>query len=110
MSISNARKLRRNLTDAERALWKHLRMRQIAGYKFRRQQPIGKYIVDFMNFEKRVIVEWDGGHHSQQGDYDSTRTAWFEAEGYRVLRFWNNQVLKEIEAVKEVILDVLKRE
>ncbi len=107
MTISKARTLRKNLPDAERALWKQMRMRQIAGYKFRRQQPIGKYIVDFVNFGERVIIELDGGHHSQQVDYDSTRTAWLEAEGYRVLRFWNNQVLEEIEAVKEVILIVL---
>ena len=110
MTISKARALRKNLTNAERVLWKQMRMRQIGGYKFRRQQPIGKYIVDFVNFEKRVIIELDGGHHSQQVNYDSTRTAWLEAEGYRVLRFWNNQVLEEIEAVKEVILNVLKRE
>ena len=107
MTISKARTLRKNLTDAERALWKQMRVRQIGGYKFRRQQPIGKYIVDFVNFEKRVIVELDGGHHSQQVDYDTARTAWLEAKGYRVFRFWNNQVLEEIEAVKEVILDVL---
>ncbi|MCH7713874.1 MAG: endonuclease domain-containing protein [Chloroflexi bacterium] len=110
MTISNARTLRKNLTDAERALWKQMRMRQIGGYKFRRQQPIGKYIVDFVNFEKKVVVELDGGHHSQQVDYDTTRTAWLEAKGYRVMRFWNNQVLEEIEAVKEVILDFLNEE
>ena len=107
MTISKARKLRKNLTEAERALWRHLRTRQIGGYKFRRQQPIEKYIVDFVNFEKRVVVEVDGGHHSQQVDYDSSRTAWLEAQGYRVLRFWNNQVLGEIEAVKGAILDIL---
>ena len=105
MTISKARKLRKNLTDAERALWRHLRTRQIAGHKFRRQQPIGRYIVDFVNFEERLIVEVDGGHHSEQVDRDATRTTWLEARGYRVLRFWNNQVLEDIEAVKEVILD-----
>ena len=110
MTISNARTLRKNLTDAERALWKQMRMRQIGGYKFRRRQPIGKYIVDFVNFEKKVVVELDGGHHSQQVDYDTTRTAWLEAKGYQVMRFWNNQVLEEIEAVKEVILDFLNEE
>ena len=108
MTISKARELRKNLTDAERALWKHLRARQIGGYKFRRQQPIGKYIADFVNFKERLIVEVDGGHHSQQVDHDATRTAWLESKGYRVLRFWNIQVLEEIEAVKEVILIVLR--
>ena len=110
MPSSNARDLRKNLTDAERALWRHLRLRQLNGYKFRRQQPMGHYIVDFVNFKRRVIVELDGGHHSQQVDYDADRTAWLEAQRYRVLRFWNNQVLEEIEAVKGEIASVLEQE
>ena len=85
-------------------------MRQINGYKFRPQQPIGPYIVDFVNFERRVIIELDGGQHSQQMVYDSKRTAWLEAQGYRVLRFWNNQVLQEIEAIKAIISKVLEDE
>ena len=110
MPNGKARTLRKNLTDAERILWKHLRMRQLIGYKFRRQQPIGHYIVDFVSFESRVIVELDGGHHSMQVGYDADRTAWLEAQGYRVLRFWNNQVLEEIEAVKGEIANVLEQE
>ena len=78
------------------------------GYKFRRQQPIGLYIVDFVSFEGRVVIELAGGQHSQQMDYDSKRTAWLEAQGYQVLRFWNNQVLKEIEAVKAIVSKVLE--
>ena len=109
MSVSKTRELRKNPTECEQALWKHLRMRQINGYKFRRQQPIGPYIVDFVSFERRVIIELDGGQHSQQMVYDSKRTAWLEAQGYHVLRFWNNQVLEEAEAVKAVILKVLER-
>lgn len=109
MNTSKARELRKNLTESEQVLWKHLRMRQINGYKFRRQQPIGAYIVDFVSFERRVIIELDGGQHSQQVVYDSNRTAWLEAPGYHVLRFWNNQVLEEAEAVKAVILKVLER-
>ena len=109
MNTSKARELRKHLTESEQALWKHLRMRQINGYKFRRQQTIGPYIVDFVNFERRVIIELDGGQHSQQVVYDSNRTAWLEAQGYHVLRFWNNQVLEEAEAVKAVILKVLER-
>ena len=83
-------------------------MRQIGGYKFRRQQPIGPYIVDFVSFERKVIIEVDGGQHSQQTEYDAERTAWLSAQGYRVLRFWNNQISEEVEAVKAGILKVLK--
>ena len=81
MNVSIARELRKNPTEGEQALWKHLRMRQLAGYKFRRQQPIGPYIVDFVSFERRVIIEVDGGQHSRQADYDTERTAWLEAQG-----------------------------
>ena len=108
MNASNARQLRKNPTEAEQALWKHLRLCQLGEYKFRRQQPIGWYIVDFVNFEKRVVIELDGGQHSQQVDYDAERTAWLNAQGYLVLRFWNNQVMKEVEAVKAAILQVLE--
>ena len=108
MSIAKARDLRNNLTKSEQALWKHLRMRRLAGYKFRRQQPIGAYIVDFVNFKRRVIIEVDGGQHSQQMDYDAERTVYLEAQGYQVLRFWNRQVLEEIKAVKTVVLKVLE--
>ena len=108
MNASNARQLRKNPTEAEQALWKHLRLCRLGEYKFRRQQPIGWYIVDFVNFEKRVVIELDGGQHSQQVDYDAERTAWLNAQGYLVLRFWNNQVMKEVEAVKAAILQVLE--
>ena len=108
MTTTKARQLRKNSTESEQVLWKHLRLCQLGGYKFRRQQPIGWYIVDFVNFEKRVIIELDGGHHSQQVDYDAQRTACLNAQGYRVLRFWNNQIMKEIEAVKAVIVQVLE--
>ena len=110
MNVARARELRKSPTKSERALWKHLRMRQINGYKFRRQQPIGRYIVDFVNFERRVVIELDGGQHSQQMVYDSKRTAWLEAQGYQVLRFWNNQILEEAEAVKAIILKALECE
>ncbi|GMQ84361.1 MAG: hypothetical protein BMS9Abin06_1150 [Gammaproteobacteria bacterium] len=102
-----ARELRKNPTDAEKLLWKHLRRRQINGYKFQRQQPLGSYIVDFACFEKRLIIEVDGGQHGEQVSYDSTRSVWLESQGFKVLRFWNNQVLNEVEAVKEVIAKVL---
>ena len=77
--------------------------------KFRRQQPIGQFIVDFVCFERRVIVEVDGGQHAQKVPYDEQRTRWLEAQGYRVLRFWNNEVLANTEAVAQVILDVVER-
>jgi len=102
-----ARKLRKNPTEAELKLWKHLRLRQLGGYKFRRQHSVGPYIVDFACLEKKLIVEVDGGQHSVKVDYDTERMAWLESQGFRVLRFWNNEVLKEIEVVKEAIAEVL---
>ena len=101
------RELRKNPTESEQILWEHLRLRQLGGYKFRRQQPLGPYFVDFVCLEKRLIVEVDGGQHSEQVAYDSERSAWLEAQGFRILRFWNNEVLKEIEVVKEVIAEAL---
>jgi len=84
-------------------LWSHLRIKQMEGNRFRRQQPIGPYVVDFVCFEKKLVVELDGGQHAEQSAYDAERTTWLESQGFRVLRFWNHQVLREIEAVKEVI-------
>ncbi len=107
MTTARARELRRHPTDAELVLWKHLSRRQIGGYKFRRQQPLGKYIVDFVCFEKRLIIELDGGQHFEQVSYDSGRTEWLESQGFRLLRFWNNQVLGEIEGVKQAIYTAL---
>ena len=107
MNKTKARQLRKNMTEAELALWRHLRLRQLIGCKFRRQQPIGNYIVDFVCFEKQLIIEIDGGQHSQQSAYDCERDEWLQKEGFRVIRFWNNQVLEEIEAVKEIIADLL---
>ena len=95
------------MTDAERTLWRHLRLRQMRWCKFRRQQPIGPYIIDFVCFEKRLVIELDGGQHSSQTSYDLKRTAWLEGQGFQVLRFWNNKVLKEMEVVKQVIWEKL---
>ena len=88
-------------------LWRHLRLRQLEGYKFRRQQPLGPYIVDFVCFEKRLIIELDGGQHNEQVAYDSERSAWLAKRGYRVLIFCNDQLLKEIGSVKDVIAEAL---
>lgn len=107
MNTIKARELRKNPTESEQILWKHLRLRQLGGYKFRRQQPLGPYFVDFVCLEKKLIVEVDGGQHSEQVAYDSERSAWLGAQGFRILRFWNNEVLKEIEVVKEVIAETL---
>ena len=106
-TIARARKLRSNLTDAESYLWRHLRFRQIAGHKFRRQRPIGPYIVDFVCLEKKVVIEVDGGQHAETEISDHTRDKWLRAHGYVVLRFWNNEVLREVQAIKETILRAL---
>lgn len=91
------------MTDAERALWLLLRGRQIAGLKFRRQHPYGDYILDFVCLENKLAIEVDGGQHDQQAEYDDNRTRKLQLAGFRVPRFWNNEVLKEIESVKEKI-------
>jgi adenine-specific DNA-methyltransferase len=98
-----ARALRNNLTDAERHLWRHLRLRNIQGLKFRRQHPIAGFIADFACVEARLVVELDGGQHADATHYDEARTRKIEANGYRVLRFWNNDVLQQTDAVLEVI-------
>jgi len=108
MDKIKARELRKNLTDAERALWRCLRLRQFDGNKFRRQQHIGKYIVDFVCLEKKLIIEVDGSQHSEQTDYDSMRDAWLKKQGFCVLRFWDNQVFNEIDGVKEMIIEALQ--
>jgi very-short-patch-repair endonuclease len=108
MEKNRARELRKNLTDAEKMLWNHIRLRQMGDYKFRRQQPIGKYIVDFVCLEKRLIIEVDRGQHDEQSPYDSNRDSWLISQGYRILRFWNNQIFGELEAVKETIFETLK--
>ncbi len=105
---ARARQLRRHSTEAESALWKHLRARQLDGYKFRRQVPLGQYVVDFVCFERRLIVEIDGGHHQGQAVYDDERTKWLESQGFRVLRFWNNEVLGQMEGVAQAILKELE--
>ena len=108
VGISKARQLRKNPTKAESTLWRHLRGRRLEGYKFRRQVPLGRYIVDFVSFERRLIIELDGGHHQVQAAYDNQRTQWLESQGFRVLRFWNNQVLGQTEAIAQAILEALE--
>jgi very-short-patch-repair endonuclease len=99
---SHARRLRRDATDVERKLWQQLRNRQLGGLKFRRQATVGGHIADFLCAEKRLIVELDGGQHSQEAD--AARTAHLEELGYRVIRFWNNEVNDNLDGVLQAIL------
>ncbi|MGO9869475.1 MAG: endonuclease domain-containing protein, partial [Rhodomicrobium sp.] len=102
-----ARKLRSDATDAESRLWNALRNRQMNGFKFKRQVPFGAYVADFICVEAKLIVEADGGQHAEQMAADNTRTEYFESGGYRVLRFWNNDVLQNLDGVLETIAGVL---
>jgi very-short-patch-repair endonuclease len=103
------RKLRNTMTDAETRLWQRLRGSQIAGCKFRRQHPFLDYILDFVCLEKRLVVEVDGGQHLDSGR-DRMRDRRLQEAGFRVLRFWNNEVLQEMDAVVEVIWNALQGE
>ena len=97
-----AKTLRKNQTEAEKIIWRQLRSKGLSGLKFRRQQPIGDYIVDFVCLEKKLIIEVDGGQHAES-ENDQKRDAWLQSEGYTVLRFWNNDVLGNVEGVMEMI-------
>lgn len=99
--------MRREPTDAETRLWLAFKDRRLGPYKFRRQHPIDRYIVDFACLEARLIVELDGGQHATQVRYDDARTRCLEALGFRVLRFWNNDALSNIEGVLTMILAAL---
>ncbi len=101
--VAIAKNLRKNPTDAENLLWSRLKARQIEGFKFRRQEPVGNYIADFVCFEKLIIVEVDGGQHAFKDSNDSKRDGWFRSQGFKVLRFWNNDVFGNIEGVLEKI-------
>ena len=103
-----ARTLRRDQTDVERKLWSMLRGRQLGGFKFRRQVPIDRYFADFACVEAKLIVELDGGQHADQVAYDAERTAMLEAWGWRVVRFWNDDVLVNADGVAETILNALR--
>lgn len=106
---ARARTLRKSQTDAELLLWKQLRNRYTAKYKFRRQHAFGPYFLDFVCLEKWLVVEVDGSQHMQQMAYDEKRTAWLESRGFRVLRFWDNDVLTRTDSVMQVILEALNR-
>jgi very-short-patch-repair endonuclease len=95
----NARNLRNEATDAERELWKYLRGRRLEGFRFRRQVPIAGFIADFVCPQAKLIVELDGGQHQQQEEYDAERSRILVVLGYRVLRYWNNAVMQDLESV-----------
>ncbi len=108
MASTNARLLRTNPTEAEKRLWTILRRQQDAGNRFRRQAPIGRYIVDFVCLRRRLVIEIDGGQHADRVQADAARSAWLESQGFRVLRFWNNDVLGNTNGVLEAILQALR--
>jgi L-lysine 2,3-aminomutase len=106
--VERARRLRRDMTDAERFVWRQFRHRRFAQFKFRRQVPLGHYIVDFMCFDRRLIIELDGGQHTLRREYDDRRTKWLEQRGYRVLRVWNDEVFDDWETVEQAIWNYLQ--
>lgn len=101
------RDLRRNPTPAEAKLWQALRGNQLAGVHFRRQHPLGTYIVDFCAARLKLVIEVDGAQHKDQNDYDQLRTAELQRKGYQVLRFWNRQVLDDLDGVLRVIKEII---
>ena len=101
-----ARQLRTDMTDAERRLWSLVRNRRLDGHKFRRQHPIGPFIADFACVERMLIIEADGGQHADNPD-DQRRTDWLQDQGWRLVRFWNNDILRNAEGVAAAILQSL---
>lgn len=101
-----AKHLRRHMTESENRLWQHLRAHRLNGQKFRRQQPIGPYVVDFVHFGARLIVEADGGQHNH-APRDEQRDDWLRKQGFRVLRFWNHEIMGNLEGVLATILDAV---
>ena len=102
-----ARNLRKYMTDTERFVWSKIRKKQFAGFRFRRQKPVGPFIVDFVCPEALLVLELDGGQHAVQKEADAARTRWLEENGFRVLRFWSIDVFKEWESVEAVIVSAL---
>ena len=108
----NARKLRKNMTEQERKLWNMIKNRQFYNFRFKRQYPIGNYIVDFVCREEKIIIEIDGGQHNEgvNIEADNTRTAFLNSEGYKVIRFWNNNIDNNLTGVFEELKKVFKVE
>ncbi len=108
--MHRAGELRKELTPAEAKLWLHLRGNQLKGVSFRRQHAIGKYIVDFYSPKKNLVIELDGSQHLEQEGYDEERTKYLESQGYKVMRFWNNQVMNDIDSVIRAIIFAMEPE
>jgi len=108
--MTQSRKIRNSCTPAERILGSQIRNRQVEGVKFRRQQAIGNYIVDFVSLEKKLIIELDGGQHSEDANLlnDESRTNWLNSQGFRVVRFWNNDIFNNLDGVILTIQKTLK--
>ena len=106
--FAHAQELRQNQTPAELRLWACLKGHRGDSMRFRRQHAIGKYVADFCCPRKKLIIELDGSQHLEQEQYDSERTAFFEAQGFRGLRFWNDEVMKDVDAVMQVILEAME--
>lgn len=104
-----ARGLRQNMTEAERRVWQILRSQRMRGHKFRRQVPIGRYIADFVCHEARLVLEIDGGQHDRLSPRETERSAFLQSQGYRLLRFWNSEVLRNPDGVYETIAEALGR-
>jgi very-short-patch-repair endonuclease len=108
-TFGHAKQLHRNMTLAERKLWARLRGHQVEGVHFRNQHAIGNYVVDFCAPRRKLIIELDGSQHLQQQEYDEARTRYLGSQGYRVIRFWNHDVMKNINGVILVILQALEQ-
>lgn len=106
--LSNARRMRHDPTDAEQKFWRAVRGRRFGGYKFKRQYPVCRYIVDFICLDKHLIVELDGGQHALQEGYDSERTAFLESQGFHVIRYWNDDFLSHMDDRLEEVLHALE--
>ncbi|HEY0012377.1 MAG TPA: endonuclease domain-containing protein, partial [Allosphingosinicella sp.] len=107
-ALERARQMRREMTPEEALLWSHLRARRLGSFKFKRQEWRGRFIADFYCWEARLVVEVDGSQHQEQAGYDSGRDAWLNRRGLKVLRFWNDEVTGQTEAVLTKILSVLE--
>lgn len=109
LTRDTVRELRQNMTDAEKKLWYFLRGKRLNGYKFRRQHLIHPFVVDFICLSKKLIVEIDGGQHAEQLNYDEKRSAFLKLHGYKMLRFWNDEVFKQTQTVLNEILNALNK-
>ena len=107
VTTSRARSLRSDMTDVERLLWRAIRSKQVNACRFRRQHPIGSYIADFACIERRLVVELDGGQHQDRSAHDEQRTAYLQSQGWQTLRFWNNEVLNNLDGVLSTIVEHL---